>query len=181
MEPKDAKRLLQEGDPLMDGEMLSVRLLAIDEAEEIRGVLREADIACQMRLVKPGEVKGWRGRDPHLVSEYSVVRPSWNVIVPAADLDRARALCEGKLHTDLDGRDDTDALASEEDAPPRPVPLVVLPWEEAWDLVEELGRRGIKAAVGAPLGDAPLDDRDAPVLVLPEDVERATMLVPPAP
>ena len=178
MEPNDAKRLLLQGDPLLDGEPISVRLLAIDEAEEVREVLRAANIACQIRLVKPCEVKGWRGRDPHLVSEYSVVRPSWNVVVPATDLARARALCEQELRTDLDGRDDTAAVAAGGTAPPQPVPLVVLPWDQAWEL-EFLGRDGVRAAVGTPLGSLPIEEQNVPVLVLPGDVERARALVPP--
>lgn len=178
MDPKAARRLLATGDPLAEGDVVATRLLRIDEAERIRGVLRDADIACQLRLMKPGRMEGSR-RDPFLGSEYSVLRPSWNVIVPSADLARARALVEEELRIDVDGRDDTAEIASGAGPLPTPVPLVVLPWPEAWDLVEELGRRGIKAAVGSPLGDGPLDERDTPVVVLPDDVERATMLVPP--
>lgn len=178
MDPKAARRLLLEADPLAGGEVLATRLLRIDEAERIREVLRGADIACQLRLLKPGAVEGTR-RDPFLDSAYSSLRPSWNVVVPAADLARARALVEEELHTDVDGRDDTAEVAAGEGPRPTPVPLVVLPWDEAWDLVEELGRRGIKAAVGPPLGEGSLAERDAPVLVLPEDVERAAGFVPP--
>jgi hypothetical protein len=178
MDPKAARRLLHEADPLADGEVLATRLLRIDEAERIREVLREADIPCQLRLLKPGGVQGPR-RDPFLDNAYSSVRPSWNVVVPAEELARARALVEDALHTDVDGRDDTAEIAAGEGPRPAPVPLVVLPWDEAWDLVEELGRRGIRAAVGAPLGEGSLDERDAPVLVLPDDTERAARLVPP--
>jgi hypothetical protein len=178
MDPKAARRLLAAGDPLADGEVVATRLLRIDEAERIREVLRGAGIACQMRLMKRGRVEGSR-RDPYLDSEYSTVRPSWNVVVPAGDVARGRALVEEALRIDVDGRDDTTEIAAGEGPRPTPVPLVVLPWDEAWDLVEELGRRGIKAAVGSPLGDGPVDERDAPVLVLPDDLQRATTLVPP--
>jgi hypothetical protein len=178
MEPKAARRLLHAADPLAEGEVLATRLLRIDEAERIREVLQGADIACQLRLIRAGRVEGSR-RDPYLDSAYSTLRPSWNVIVPAVDVARARALVEDELHTDVDGRDDTAEIAAGDPPRPTPVPLVVLPWDEAWDLVEELGRRGIRAAVGAPLGEGSLDEREAPVLVLPDDVERATMLVPP--
>lgn len=178
MDPKAARRLLRAGDPLADGEVVATRLLRVDEAERIREVLRDADITCQMRLMKPGRVEGPR-RDPHLDSEYSVLRASWNVMVPEPDVARARALVEDALRIDVDGRDDTAEAASGEGARPSPVSLVVLPWDEAWHLVEELGRRGIPAAVGGPLGDGDLDERDAPVLVLPDDVERAARLVPP--
>ena len=177
MDPKAARRLLGAGDPLADGEVVATRLLRIDEAERIREVLREADIAGQMRLIKPGRVVGSR-RDPYLDSAYSAVRPSWNVVVSASDVARARALVEDALRIDVDGRDDTAEIASGEGPRPTPVPLVVLPWDEAWDLVEELGRRGIRAAVGGALGEGDLDERDAPVLVLPDDLERAAGLVP---
>lgn len=178
MDPKAARRLLLAADPLTDGDVLANRLLRIDEAERIREVLQDADITCQLRLMRPGRVAG-SGRDPYLDNAYSTLRPSWNVIVSPADVARARALVEEELHTDVDGRDDTAEIAAGERPRPTPVALVVLPWDEAWDLVEELGRRGIRAAVGAPLGDGSLDEREAPVLVLPEDVERAAMLVPP--
>jgi hypothetical protein len=142
-------------------------------------VLRDADIACQLRLVKPGRVLSGPGnRDALLDSAYSSLRPSWNVVVTPGELARARALVEDALHTDVDGRDDTAEVAAGRPQRPTPVALVVLPWAEAWDLVEELGRRGIHAAVGAPIGDEPLEERDAPVLVLPDDVERAARLVP---
>jgi len=179
MDPEGARRLLATGDPLREGEMLATRLLRIDEAERIGEVLREADIAYQLRLVKPGDVRGAQ-RDPFLDSAYSSLRPSWNVVVPSAEVARARALAEEALHTDVDGRGDTAEIAAGEPPRPTPVLLVVLPWPEAWDLVEELGRRGIRAAVGAPLGDGLLDERDAPVLVLPADVEQAARLVPPS-
>jgi hypothetical protein len=179
MDPEAARRLLATGDPLRDGEVLATRLLRIDEAERIREVLREADIDCQLRLVKPGEVRGSR-RDPLLDSAYSPLRASWNVIVSSAEVARARALVEEALHTDVDGRDDTDEIAAGEPPRPTPVLLVVLPWSEAWDLVEELGRRGIRGAVGAPLDDEPLQESGAPVLVLPDDVERALAFVPPS-
>jgi hypothetical protein len=179
MDPEGARRLLAERDPLSEGEPLATRLLRIDEAERIREVLGDADIACQLRLIKPGGVRGPR-RDPVLDSAYSPLRPSWNVVVPADELLRARALVEEELRTDVDGRHDTAELASGAPPRPQPVPLVILPWAEAWDLVEELGRRGIRASVGAPIGDDDLQDRPTPVLVLPEDVERAALLVPRA-
>jgi hypothetical protein len=178
MDPEGARRLLRTGDPLADGEVLATRLLRIDEAERIREVLGRAGIACQLRLIKQGDVAGSR-RDPYLDSAYSTLRPSWNVIVPSGELARARALVEDSLRTDVDGRDDTAEIASGAAPRPTPVSLVVLPWAEAWDLVQELGRRGIRAAVGEPLGDGDLAERDAPVLVLPDDVERAAALVPP--
>jgi hypothetical protein len=178
MDREDADRLLQDGDPMRDAEALSMRLLAIDEAERIRDVLNEADIPCQLRLVRPGEVRsGPDGGDGLLLSEYSVLRPSWNVFVPAGELPRARALCEERLRTDLDGRVDAAAVAGNESTPPPPVPLIILPWDEAWTLVERLSLRGIRAAVGAP-PEGPLEEQAVPVLVLPEDVERARTFIP---
>lgn len=177
MDPEDARRLLTREDPLRDAEVVANRLLRIHEAERIRQVLQDADIACQLRLLKPGAVLGGR-HDRLLDSEYSMIRPSWNVVVAKEDLARARALVEETLHRDIDGRDDTAEIAAGR-AQPEPVLLVVLPWGEAWDLVEELGRRGIAAAVGHPLGDGMLEEREAPVLVRPADLEYATKLVPP--
>jgi len=176
MDPKAARRLLLGDDPLRDGEPLATRLLGIDEAERVREALREAGIVCQLRLIRPGEVAGSR-RDPLLDSAYSVLRPSWNVVVAAGDLAKARATAESATRTDLDGRADTADVA-EGRATPSPVPLVVMAWDEAWDLVQQLGRSGVRAAVGAPFGDDPLERSDVPVLVLPEDVERALALVP---
>jgi hypothetical protein len=182
MEPEGARRLLATEDPLRDVEVVANRLLRIHEAERIRQVLRDADIPCQLRLLKPGAVHGMsqmRPDDPWLDSEYSTIRPSWNVVVPKEEVARARALVEEALHRDIDGRDDTAEIAAGT-ARPQPVLLVMLPWAEAWDLVEELGRHGIAAAVGAPPGDGMLEERDAPVLVRPSDLEYATKLVPPA-
>jgi hypothetical protein len=67
MEPKDTERLLVGGDPLRDAEAVATRLLAIDEAERVREVLRAGGIACQLRLIKPDEVRGPRS-DPLLLS-----------------------------------------------------------------------------------------------------------------
>jgi hypothetical protein len=52
------ERLLDEDDPLRDGAPVATRLLAIDEAEEIRDALRRVGISCRMRLVKPVDVDG---------------------------------------------------------------------------------------------------------------------------
>lgn len=181
MEPRDAERLLVEGDPLRDAEPVATRLLAIDEAEAIRAALHDAGIVCQLRLVKPGKVTGSR-RDPHLDSSYSVLRPSWNVVVPAADLAKARALAEARLRTDVDGRSDTAAAAgAEAPAPVEPVELCRLEWDDAWALVERLGRMQIRAAVGEPTGDGSLEEQQAPVLVLPADLEYARKLAGIAP
>jgi hypothetical protein len=177
MDPKAAKRLLHDDDPLRDGKPVAVRLLAIDEAERVRSVLRDAGIACQLRLIKPGEVTG-RLTDPLLRSSYSPLRPSWNVVVAAADLARARAVAEDRLRTDLDGRDDTDDVAAGVDRP-EPTALCSLPWDDAWDAVERLGRAGIKAAVSPPLGGGPLQEETVAVLVLPDDVAAARGVLGP--
>jgi len=170
MDPKAAKRLLQEGDPLRDAEPVATRLLGIDEAERVRAALGDAGIACQLRLIKPGEVAGHT--DPVLRSSYSPLRPSWNVFVAAADLARARAAAEDRLRTDLDGRDDTSDVAAGV-ARPEPVAVCALAWDEAWAAVERLGHAGIKAAVSSPAGDGPLAEQTVAVLVLPDDVEAA--------
>lgn len=179
MDPRDAERLLVEGDPLRDAEPIATRLLAIDEAEAIRTALHDAGIVCQLRLVKPAVVTGPR-RDPHLDSSYSVLRPSWNVVVAAGDLANARALAEARLGTDVDGRDDTAAAAGGE-AQVAPVELCRLAWDDAWALVERLGRMQTRAAVGAPTGDGDLEEQQAPVLVLPQDLEYARKLAGIAP
>jgi len=178
MQPKDSKRLLVDGDPLRAAEAVATRLLAIDEAERVREVLRGAGIACQLRLIKPDEVRGPTS-DPLLLSGYSTLRPSWNVFVAADDLATARAIAEERLRTDLDGRDDTEDVADGH-ARERPVPLCTASWDDAWAIVERLGRAGIEAAVAEPLGDGPLEDRQAPVLVLPGDLEAATRWIAPA-
>jgi hypothetical protein len=173
--------LLPADDPLRDGASLATRPLTIDEVDRIKGVLHDAGIGHRVRLVREGTVEGPR-RDPLLLSEYSVLRPSWNVIVAPADLAKARALVETALRRDVDGRDDTQALAGNEPGSgPSPVPLCILPWEEAWAAVERLGHGGIKAAVGAPLGDGPLEERDCAVLVLPEDLAKARAWMPELP
>ncbi|MGZ4131277.1 MAG: hypothetical protein ACXVPR_10700, partial [Actinomycetota bacterium] len=92
-----------------------------------------------------------------------------------------RALVETELRTDVDGRADTQALAGGEPAAPAPVPLCILPWDEAWDAVERLVHGGIRAAVGPPLGDGPLEERDCAVLVLPEDVAKSRAWMPELP
>ncbi len=143
-------------------------------------MLHDAGIAYRVRLLREGHVEGPR-HDPLLVSEYSVLRPSWNVIVAPADAARARALVETELRTDVDGRADTQALAGREPAAPAPVPLCILPWDDAWAAVERLGAGGIRAAVGAPLGDGPLEERDCAVLVLPGDVAKARAWMPDLP
>jgi hypothetical protein len=177
MDPKAARRLLDDGDPLRQGEPVAVRLLAIDEAERVRSALHDAGITCQLRLIKPGEVAGGR-TDPLLRSSYSLLRPSWNVIVAPADLARARAVAEDRLRTDLDGRDDTDDMAAGT-ARPQPAALCSLPWEEAWAAVERLERAGIKAAVGSPIGEGPVQERTVAVLVLPEDLPEARRVLGP--
>src|SRR4249919_2969709 len=111
MEPKDTKRLLIEGDPLRDAEGVATRLLAIDEAERVREMLRGAGIACQLRLIKQDDVRSPTS-DPLLLSSYSTLRPSWNVFVAADDLAGARAIAEERLRTDLDGRDDTQEMST---------------------------------------------------------------------
>jgi len=168
MDPRDAERLLVDGDPLRDGAAIATRLLAIDEAEAIREALHDAGIVCQLRLVKPGGVTGTR-RDPHLDSSYSVLRPSWNVVVAPGDLAKARALAEARLGADVDGRDDT-AAAADGETQVVPVELCRLVWDDAWALVERLGRMQIRAAVGTPTGDRDLEEQEVPVLVLPQDL-----------
>jgi hypothetical protein len=174
------ERLLQEGDPLRDGTPVATRRLGIDEAERIRAVLSDADIPNLLRLIERGDVPG-ADRDPTLRSEYSVLHPSWNVVVPAHDLARARALVEARLKRDVDGRADTAALAGLEPPMPSPVPLCVLPWDEAWSVVERLARGGVRAAVGALPGEGEIARRDATVLVLPDDVDGARALIPELP
>jgi hypothetical protein len=177
MEPKDTKRLLIEGDPLRDAEAVATRLLAIDEAERVREMLRGAGIACQLRLIKQDDVRSPTS-DPLLLSSYSTLRPSWNVFVAADDLAGARAIAEERLRTDLDGRDDTQETAGGR-VRERPVPLCTVAWHDAWAIVERLGRAGIEAAVDDPLGDGPLEERQASVLVLPADLEAAKRWIGP--
>jgi hypothetical protein len=164
------ERLLDEGDPLRDGATVATRLLAIDEAERIRDALRDGDIACRLRLVKPVATSG--GHDPVLQSPYSVIRSSWNVIVAPPDLARARAVAEERLGVDVDGRADT-AVALGEPPPRQTAALVRLPWDDAWALVERLATAGIHAAVGSPSGHGPIGEQEVAVLVVAEDLARA--------
>jgi hypothetical protein len=170
------ERLLDEDDPLRDGAPVATRLLAIDEAEEIRDALRRAEISCRMRLIKPVAVTGGR-HDPILESPYSVIRPSWNVIVSPPDLARARAVAEDRLGVDLDGRDDT-AVALGASPPPETATLVRMPWDEAWALVERLATTGIHAAVGHPSASGPIEEQEVSVLVAVEELARARAVVP---
>jgi hypothetical protein len=170
------ERFLDENDPLRDGAEVATRLLAIDEAEEICDALREAEIACRLRLVKPAAVTGGR-RDPILESPYSIIRPSWNVIVSPGDLARARAMAEDRLGVDVDGRDDT-AVAFGAPPSPQTAALVRLPWDDAWALVERLAAAGIHAAVGSPSDRGPIQDQEVSVLVASDELERARALAP---
>lgn len=186
----DEEGLLQEGDPLRDGEILATRKLAIDEVDRIKAVLHDAGIAYRVRLLSEQapappsfftRLRRSRSKEPVPGGEYSVVEPSWNVIVPKADAARARALVEEALRTDVDGSAQTEQRASDEPAAPAPVPLCVLRWDAAWRVVERLNQGGIKAALGEALGEGPMDERDYPVLVLPDDVAGARSWIPDLP
>jgi hypothetical protein len=170
------ERFLNEDDPLRDGAPVATRLLAIDEAERIRDALRDGDIASRLRLVKPVATSGGR-HNPVLESPYSVIRPSWNVIVAPPDLARARAVVEERLGVDVDGRDDT-AVALGEPPPPQTAALVRLPWHDAWAVVERLGTAGIHAAAGNPSGHGPIEEQEVSVLVKAEDLARARAVLP---
>jgi hypothetical protein len=186
----DEEHLLQEGDPLRDGESLATRKLAIDEVDRIKTVLHEAGIAYRVRLLAEDppappslftRLRRSRAKEEPPGGEYSVTEPSWNVIVPRADAARARALVERELRSDVDGSAETEARASGEPDLPTPVVLCVLRWEAAWKAVERLQEGGIKAALGEGLGDGPIEGRDYPVLVLPDDVAKARAWMPELP
>jgi hypothetical protein len=170
------ERFLDEDDPLRDGATVATRLLAIDEAEEIRDALRDHGIACRLRLVKPITTTGGR-RDPVLQSPYSAIRSSWNVVVAPTDVARARAIAEERLGDDVDGRDDT-AVALGEKPPPQTAGLVRLPWDDAWALVERLATVGIHAAVASPSGRGPIEEQEVTVLVAAGELARARTAAP---
>jgi hypothetical protein len=167
------ERLLDEDDPLRDGATIATRLLAIDEAEEIRDALRAKGIACRLRLIKPVATSGGH-HDPVLQSPYSTIRPSWNVVVAPTEVARARAIAEERLDVDVD---DT-AVAFGEAPPPQTAALVRIRWDDAWALVERLATVGIHAAVASPSGRGPIEEQEVTVLVAAGELERARTVAP---